>query len=280
MSDQRESHLEEARSLYAALLGAVSGSPDPRIQRAFESVPREAFLPPGPWTLLAGRKRVVTPSDDPAHLYQNVLVALDVEKGINNGEPQLHAMWLGAVSPEPGEVVTHIGAGTGYYTAILAMLVLPEGTVTAFEIDERLARAAKHHLAPFDNVEVRAGNAVDEAIPASDVIYVNAGVVVPPLSWLEALRPGGRLIFPWRPTDRIGIAMLVTRLSVGFAVKSLGPAWFIPCVGASESRPEDIPPDTDTAWRTRSLRLKSQQAPDATATAIYGDLWFSDQAPG
>src|ERR1051326_3388550 len=59
------------------------------------------------------------PSADPRYLYQNNLIALDAEKGINNGEPFLHARWIGALVLNAGETVTHIGAGTGYYSAIL-----------------------------------------------------------------------------------------------------------------------------------------------------------------
>jgi protein-L-isoaspartate(D-aspartate) O-methyltransferase len=118
------------------------------------------------------------------------LIALDVDKGINNGEPFLHAAWIGAVAPQPGETVTHIGAGTGYYSAILSMLVLAGGRVNAYEIEEALA-AARHNLAPFENAAVIAGNAVSHALPSSDVIYSTTGIVVPPVQWLQALRPGG-----------------------------------------------------------------------------------------
>ncbi|TIV07133.1 MAG: YdcF family protein, partial [Mesorhizobium sp.] len=58
---------------------------------------------PGPWTVFAGEGRFETPSADPTYIYQNVLVVLDADKGINNGEPLLHAMWLGKVEPKPGE---------------------------------------------------------------------------------------------------------------------------------------------------------------------------------
>jgi len=42
-----------------------------------------------------------------------------------------------------GEHVVHIGAGVGYYTAILAKLVGAEGRVTAIEFDAELAARAK-----------------------------------------------------------------------------------------------------------------------------------------
>ena len=39
---------------------------------------------------------------------------------LNNGEPSLHATSMAAADPAASETVVHIGAGTGYYTAILA----------------------------------------------------------------------------------------------------------------------------------------------------------------
>ena len=137
--------LDEARTLYARMMAAASGSADPRLERIFELVPREAFLPPGPWHIMVEHRLVETPSADPALLYQNALVVLDRQKGINNGEPFLHAGWIGAVAPGAGETVTQVGAGGGYYTAILSMLVLPGGKVDGLR-DRRGAgqgRAAK-----------------------------------------------------------------------------------------------------------------------------------------
>lgn len=271
--------LDEIRSFYARLMAGASRSRDPRLERIFELVPREAFLPRGPWKVMVGETYVETPSGDPVYLYQNTLVALDADKGINNGEPLLHAAWIGAASPQPGEVVTHIGAGTGYYTAILSMLVLPGGQVHAFEVEERLAAAARHNLLPFENASVTAGNAVCTEFPPSDLIYINAGLAAPPVGWLQALRSGGRMIFPWRPSKTLGIAVLVTARASGFEVKPLMPAWFIPCVGASEATSSAAPIDGVAAWRSRSLRLTAQRAPDATATAVYPEVWFSSEPP-
>lgn len=157
--DEQRANLDEMRGFYARLVAAASRSSDPRLayrsvdprlERIFELVPREAFLPPGPWKVMVAERYLKTPSADAAYIYQNNLVALDADKGINNGEPFLHAAWIGAVAPKPGETVTHVGAGTGYYSAILSMLVLAGGSVNAFEIDEKLAAAARHNLAPFE----------------------------------------------------------------------------------------------------------------------------------
>jgi protein-L-isoaspartate(D-aspartate) O-methyltransferase len=275
----RNRRLEEARTLYARMMAAASGSSDPRLERTFELVPREAFLPPGPWHIMVEHRLVETPSADPAHLYQNALVVLDRQKGINNGEPFLHAAWIGAVAPQPGETVTHIGVGAGYYTAILSMLVLPGGRVFAYEIDAALARAARRNLVPFENVTVIEENAVEAVLPPSDVIYVNAGVVAPPASWFEALNPGGRLVFPWRPREDVGLAIIARPEGKDFSVRILGGAWFIPCAGASNETATIRRPSRGDTRRARTVVLTSRRQPDSSAVAIYPELWFSAEPP-
>jgi len=278
-----DADLAEIRSAYARKMAAASGSDDPRLERAFAEVPREDFVGPGPWMImglnaaLAGERYTRTLDADPAHLYQNALIALDADKGINNGEPSLHAAWIGAVAPQPGETVSHVGAGTGYYSAILSRLVLPGGKVHAFEIERELAETARGNLASYPNATVIAADAVTRPQPASDIIYVNAGVVAPPSGWLDALGPGGRLIFPWRPTEEVALSVLVTRRKGGFELKPLMPSWFIPCIGASLAGAKAKLPDGAGAKRTRSIWVASEKPPDASATAIIGDVWFSSE---
>jgi protein-L-isoaspartate(D-aspartate) O-methyltransferase len=275
MPTRNRASLEEIRGFFATLMAVASGSTDPRFERAFELVRREAFLGPGPWHISVNQRTVETPSADPVFLYQNVLVRLDTAKRINNGEPFLHAAWMGAVEPEAGDMICHIGAGTGYYSAILSVLALPGGTVNAFEIDAKLARRARDNLEPFDNVSVIQGDATRLPLPPSDLIYVNAGVVAPPVGWLAALRPQGRMIFPWRPAELVGLAVVISRAGTGFEVKPLMPSWFIPCVGASDAEETKKTPDSREAWSARSMWLNSDRAPDETAVAVYKDLWFS-----
>lgn len=269
--------LDHARELYARLMGAASRSGNPRLERAFELVPREAFLPPGPWHIYSsyGGRYIETPSADPIHLYQNVLVAIDASKRINNGEPQLHAAWIGAVDPHPGETVSHIGAGNGYYTAILSVMITPGGQVHAYEYEPQLASAAKANLQPFEGVEVITGDATALPLPPSDVIYVNAGLSAPPIQWMEALKPGGRMAFPWRPSEEVKMAVLMTRTDAGFALASLGPAIFIPCVGASSFATASKAPTPREARAVRSAWLTADRKPDDTAIAVFPDMWFS-----
>jgi protein-L-isoaspartate(D-aspartate) O-methyltransferase len=281
--DSSKADLKDFRSAYAREMMQASGSDDPRLEEAFAEVPREDFVGPGPWRIiglksaLAGDRYSQTPGADPALLYHDVLVALDPERGINNGQPSLHAAWMGAVAPRPGEIVSHIGAGTGYYSAILSRLVLPGGSVFAFEIEPELAERAHRNLAAFPNVGIVAGDAVTLPLPASDIVYVNAGVVAPPAGWLRALKPGGRLIFPWRPSEEVALSILVTRKKEGLAVEPLMPSWFIPCIGASLTEHAEKLPDRAEARRTRSIWLAADKSPDAKATAIVGDVWFSSE---
>ena len=112
---------EKYRSFFARLICAIAKVDDPRIEQAFREIKREPFAGPGPWWInIAGYPYVRTPDDDPAFLYQNLLVALNREQGINIGEPLWHAYWLKASNVKEAQVVVQIGAGSGYYTAILA----------------------------------------------------------------------------------------------------------------------------------------------------------------
>ena len=273
----RRADIEEIRGFYARLVTAASRSADPRLEQAFATVPREAFLPPGPWRIVVRGHYAETPSADPAYLYQDVLVALDPARGINNGEPSLHAAWMAAVAPVAGEAVTHVGAGAGYYTAILWHLVQPGGRIAALEIEPALAESARLNLSGYAGVTVIEADATRAPLPPSDVIYVNAAVAAPPAPWLSALKPGGRLIFPWRPSEEIALTLLVRAEPGGFAVTPLMPSWFIPCVGASETRASRLPKSRAELRAIASLHRTADRPPDETAIAIYPDVWFSSE---
>ncbi len=104
-------------------------------------------------------------ASDPERLYEDVLVGIDARRGINNGQPSLHAQAIDALGLKEGETVLQIGAGAGYYTAILATLVGPKGRVTAYEIEPDIAERAAANLARYPQVEVRARSGVED-LPA------------------------------------------------------------------------------------------------------------------
>ncbi|MDE3175496.1 MAG: methyltransferase domain-containing protein, partial [Pseudomonadota bacterium] len=237
MKSMDQGALAGVRADYARRMLARAGAAgDWRLERAFAATPREAFLGPPPW-LVSGDLEYADATADPARLYQDVLVALKPEKLINNGSPSLHAAWLHAAGVRSGERVCHIGAGAGYYTAILSRLCGAQGQVTAIEFEADLAAAARAHLAAYRNVSVITGDGADWPREACDVVYVNFAVDRPAPAWLERLPPGGRLLFPLGtiapPGGRpYGIALIVTRVGAdAFAARSLGGAVFVRAQG-------------------------------------------------
>jgi protein-L-isoaspartate(D-aspartate) O-methyltransferase len=224
------------RTYYARLIAGKAGTNDPRLIEAFAAVEREQFVGSGPWKVNCHSAGYVeTPSDDLAFLYQDIVVALVPERRLNNGEPHLHARCLAALKICGGETAVHVGSGTGYYTALLAHLVGPNGTVIAYEIDRSLARKAAENLAPWPQITVRDTSATDTELPKCDFIYVNAGATHPVEAWLEALRPGGRLLFPLTPNVGLGGMLLITRSAEpAFEASFVQPAMFIACEGARD----------------------------------------------
>lgn len=190
--------LDAQRTFFANLITAAAGKPS-RLNAAFASTPREAFLGRGPWRIFVGGGYITTPSANPAFLYQDVVVAISEEKKVNNGQPTLRAISLATLDPKPGDAAIHVGAGTGYYTAVLSNLVGPTGRVLAYEIETALASRATTNLASLSNVTVYARSGTEAPLSPCDVCYVNAGATMPLNIWLDTLRPGGRLLFPLTP---------------------------------------------------------------------------------
>jgi protein-L-isoaspartate(D-aspartate) O-methyltransferase len=209
---------------------------------AFVRVPREDFVGPGPWKILRptqlDRGYETTPDNDPRHLYDFVLVALDAERGVNNGEPGSLLRWLDALSLAPGDRFLHVGCGVGYYTAIAAEAVGPNGAVIGVEIDPLLAIRAAQNLRRWPNVAVTASGEDPPSDPSFDAVFVNAGATEILVRWLDCLRPGGRLLVPLTvarsATETVGFGSmwLVTRHDDGHAARFVSPVGIFHCAGA------------------------------------------------
>ncbi len=280
------------RAFFARHVTDRGGARDPRIEQAFAAVPRETFAGPAPWSILSASPwsaqstrpaYLQTPDDDPAFLYQDTLIALDPVRGINIGEPSLHAHCLDALALRLGESVLHVGTGSGYYTAILAHLVGPAGQVHAFEIDPGLAARARRNLAELPWVDVQARSGIAEDLPNVDAVYVNAGITQPNQTWLYALLPGGRLIFPLQPEGGSGGLLLVERPAEGrsaWPARFVSHARFIACQGQQDKQTGRglAAAFAGGGWQeVRSLRL--DHGPDATCWFSGDGWWLSTAAP-
>lgn len=213
--------LQERRRFYAEEIQVIANIRTPALVEALAHVPREKFLPPGPWLIRSeidyGGGPRQTPDDDPRHVYHNTTIAIDAARQLFNGAPSLLCICIDALGLTAGAHALHVGCGTGYYTSLIAHTVGHDGSVTAFEIDPSLAGTARSNLSDVPWVDVRQGNGTDVAANSIDAILVNAGVTHPHESWLDALRPGGRLLVPLTfttpPMGPIGkgVMALVTR---------------------------------------------------------------------
>lgn len=213
--------LDERRRFYAEEIEGIANLRTRTLVEALAHVPRERFLPPGPWLIRSevdyGGGPRQTPDANPRHVYHNIAIAIDPERQLFNGAPSLVCMCIDALALTAGARVLHVGSGTGYYSALIAATVGESGSVVAFEIDESLAEDARRNLQESAWVEVRHGNGTDVPREAFDAIFVNAGVTHPHEHWLDALKPGGRLLVPLTfttpPMGAIGkgVMTLVTR---------------------------------------------------------------------
>ncbi len=239
-----EKGIDVARRAYAEELRATSPVLcHEGVVEAFATVPRERFLGPGPWKILPGprsRETYVTPDCDPRRVYHDVLVPLDEERDINNGQPSLWTFMFDRLGVKPGEHVLQVGAGTGYYSAVLAELTGEAGRVTAVEYDDRLAVRAAENLAPWSQVDLVHGDGATIDPGGVDVVVAFAGVTHPAPHWLDQLRDGGRLMVGLTATDWWGLMLMATRSGETFGAEALGPCGFVPFVGRDEDAAERL----------------------------------------
>jgi protein-L-isoaspartate(D-aspartate) O-methyltransferase len=272
--------LEKLRSEFAQQLRAEAHLHSASLVAALARVPRERFVGPGPWQIIDLESGSIayqqTPDDDPTHLYRNVLVALDASRSLNNGHPGSLAGWLDALDLQPGERVVHLGCGTGYYTAIMAEMVGPDGGVLAVEIDAAIAERARRNLRPWSQVEVVAADGSQLEVAEHDAIFVNAGVTHPAAAWTRSVRrPGGRIILPLTyetsPGMGAGAMLLLTaRTDRELSVRMLSPVMVFSCAG---SRDASLDPALRAAFEgggadeLQTLTLSPTHAAD-------GQCWF------
>jgi protein-L-isoaspartate(D-aspartate) O-methyltransferase len=222
------------RRFYAEEVQIAANVHSSALIEAFARIPREKFMGPAPWQVaspdtlamafmgLKGGGYLTT--EDAHDLCHNVLVELDADKHLNNGQPSALARWIELLDLKPSDSVYHLGCGVGYYTAIMAEVVGSGGRVAASEVDPALAGRARENLAQYPNVSVYSGDGATFDPGACDAMLINAGVTHPHPVWLERLKDGGRIVLPL--TSAVGPANYgtgfmakITRRGRGFAAQ-------------------------------------------------------------
>jgi protein-L-isoaspartate(D-aspartate) O-methyltransferase len=270
--------VEAYRAFFARLVTSHAGVPaGSKLETAFATIPRENFVGPPPWRVFTPSGYLQAPSDDPICLYQDVVVGMEKEGTLNNGQPSLHAFCLHSLDVKEGEAVVHVGTGTGYYTAMLAQLVGTTGSVDGYEVEQRLVERAKANLAALPQVRIHHRSGAEAPLPQCDVIYVNAGATAPLTVWLDALRPNGRLLFPLTPAHGAGGMLLITRgPEEKYEAKFLCPVLFVPCVGARDAETEQKLAKAFRKGRYQKVKsLHRDDAPDGTCWCAGHGWWLS-----
>ncbi len=170
---------------------------DPAVIGAFETVPREMFVPKG--------KRGIAYADE----------ALEIGSGRYLLEPMLLARLLQAALPGPTDVALDVACGTGYATALLSRLV---STVVGVDEVEQLVEQGNGLLSglEIDNAALVTGPLKDGYRKQApyNVILVNGAVDKLSDDLFAQLADGGRLVTVEGGTDvSPGLAVLYEKLS-------------------------------------------------------------------
>ncbi|HSJ99705.1 MAG TPA: rRNA adenine N-6-methyltransferase family protein [Kofleriaceae bacterium] len=279
--------LEPARRRYAEEIRRNASISNEQIIEAFASVPREKFLGPGPWWLGttspdADARHQRTPDDSPEHLYQDVLVAIDAARELNNGLPSWLARAMDHARIGSGDSVAHIGSGVGYYSAILAHIVGPTGSVLAIEVDEGLAARARRNLSDWPWVTVVHADGSSHDLGPRDVIFVNAGATHVQMHWVNSLRAGGRLVVPltYAP-EAAGQLLRIERTAGGYAAELVLETYVYPCIGSRDDAHARLLREAVErhGWElSGSLRLDPEHA-DGTCWLRTAEYWLSTTPP-
>lgn len=176
---------------------------------------------------------------------------LDIGDDQTISHPLAAACLMLAARPGPEDLVLDVGTGCGYQAALLAAAAR---YVISIELRPRLAQEAATRLnnLRIDNVEVRCGDGSFGAVKEApfDAIVVAAGAGAPPAALLAQLRPGGRLVMPLGPTSAEEQLVTVTRgEDETFSRCSLGPARFVPLIGAAMRASGASPPPANVTCR-------------------------------
>lgn len=192
------------------------GVRDTAVLQAFNTVPRELFVP--------RRLRAYAYDDSP----------LPIPDGQTISQPYVVAHMISLLNLQPGDRVLEIGTGSGYAAAVLSQIVAEVHTV---ERHRNLVNYARERLARlgYANVFVHHGDGSlgwPEQAPYKGIIVAAGGPDVPP-ALQEQLAINGRLVIPIGPNRRQQWLVLVQRTGENsYQQQHLSAVAFVPLIGA------------------------------------------------
>ncbi len=160
---------------------------------------------------------------------------LSIGYGQTISQPLTVAFMLELLSPQEGDKVLDIGAGSGWQTAMLAQIVGPKGFAYAIELIPELKNFGQANVGKynFSNVEFICGDGakgLSDKAPFDKIIAAAAAARGIPLAWKEQLKIDGRLVTPVANS----IWLLIKKGENKFEEKEYPGFVFVPLVNNNE----------------------------------------------
>ena len=166
------------------------------ILEAIKKIPRELFV----------NKKFAKLS------YENIPLPVACQQTIS--QPYVVAFMIDCLKLKSTHKVLEIGTGTGYQTALLALLCKHVCTI---EIFSKLYNQAKinHDKLKLANISYMFGNGVNgwNERDLFDGIIISAATMLPPIKLLKNLKNGGKIIFPKKCSDETQKLILLEKIN-------------------------------------------------------------------
>ena len=195
---------------------AARGLDDPALLAAFRAVPREDFVS----------------GDYADYAYQDS--PLPIESGQTISQSYIVALTIYAAGIQAGGKILEVGGGSGYAAAVMGQIA---DEVIAVERHRELVELAQLRMRRlgYSNVRIVEGDGTlgwPEEAPFDAIVAAASGSHVPQ-SWIDQLKPGGRIVTPIGGPHQVQTLVKITKNDDGsLGHEDLGGVRFVPLIGA------------------------------------------------
>jgi len=195
---------------------AARGLDDPALLAAFRAVPREDFV--------SGDYADYAYQDSPP----------PIESGQTISQPYIVALTIYAAGIQAGGKILEVGGGSGYAAAVMGQIA---DEVIAVERHRELVELAQLRMRRlgYSNVRIVEGDGTlgwPEEAPFDAIVAAASGSHVPQ-SWIDQLKPGGRIVTPIGGPHQVQTLVKITKNDDGsLGHEDLGGVRFVPLIGA------------------------------------------------